>query len=429
MNISSNLNFSNPFLGGNLSPSPGANLGDSSPYQVGGVNPVTADLLSSNAGLNQLAASMGLAGMNGMGMNGMGMSGIGMTGGMNGVDPSMQAIGLGGSMSQLYDTIMQNLNNLGAMFGLGAGGQGQGSSSMAFNAPGAGAGMADPTGMGGMGLGGGMGMGGGVSDMLAQAGLGGPQIPGVTSEVSRTLGTISSLWDGIDIGGTMDFANNAVAIQEARLASEEASGEDDDESSEAGGGCNGNCGESGGSQGSGGSTGSSGSGDSAPSGGSSAQGSGSGGSGGGSVEEGNAEDVIRFFQTQDRGDGQNWTREQAAGIAANLEAESGIRSTPVGDGGLAYGVAQWHPDRQANYEDYARANNLDHTDIRDASLEDQLGFINYELTQGTEQGAGQRLRDAGDARSAAAAFTIYYERPSNAQQKAVERGENAASLV
>ena len=37
---------------------------------------------------------------------------------------------------------------------------------------------------------------------------------------------------------------------------------------------------------------------------------------------------------------------QIAGIKLNLQRESGFNPTAVGDGGKAYGLAQWHPDRQ-----------------------------------------------------------------------------------
>src|SRR5260363_90445 len=46
---------------------------------------------------------------------------------------------------------------------------------------------------------------------------------------------------------------------------------------------------------------------------------------------------------------QGWTHKQAAGIVANLKIESGLNPKAVGDGGKAYGIAQWHPPRQAEF--------------------------------------------------------------------------------
>lgn len=126
--------------------------------------------------------------------------------------------------------------------------------------------------------------------------------------------------------------------------------------------------------------------------------------------------VIQFFT------GLGWTQDQAVGITANLSQESGFNPNAVGDGGKAYGVAQWHPDRQANFKAWAGK------DIRQASLEDQLGFVHYELTQGAEVAAGKLLRAADNARDAGAVVSRYYERPAQADAEAARRGNAAAQL-
>lgn len=126
--------------------------------------------------------------------------------------------------------------------------------------------------------------------------------------------------------------------------------------------------------------------------------------------------VIQFFQ------GLGWTEDQATGIAANLSAESGFDPNAVGDGGKAYGVAQWHPDRQENFKKWAGK------DIRQATLEDQLGFVHYELTQGAEVAAGKLLRAASNAQDAGAVVSRYYERPAQADAEAARRGNAAAQL-
>lgn len=126
--------------------------------------------------------------------------------------------------------------------------------------------------------------------------------------------------------------------------------------------------------------------------------------------------IIQFFQ------GLGWTEDQATGITANLSAESGFNPSAVGDGGKAYGIAQWHPDRQANFKEWAGK------DIRQATLEDQLRFVNYELTQGAEVAAGKLLRAADNARDAGAVVSRYYERPAQADAEAARRGNAAAQL-
>lgn len=109
--------------------------------------------------------------------------------------------------------------------------------------------------------------------------------------------------------------------------------------------------------------------------------------------------VVDFFMAK------GWTREQAEGIAANLEQESGFKADAEGDGGQAYGLAQWHPDRQAEFaKKYGK-------DIRKSTGAEQLEFINYELTRGNEQSAGNSLKTATNAYDAAAIVSRQYERP------------------
>jgi len=119
---------------------------------------------------------------------------------------------------------------------------------------------------------------------------------------------------------------------------------------------------------------------------------------------------------------QGWSKEQAAGIVANLQKESMFDHTAVGDGGKAYGVAQWHPDRQANFKKAFGK------DIRQASYAEQLAFVQYELTKGTEQGAGKKLKGATTAGQAGAIVSEFYERPRETQAEKAERAAIAESI-
>lgn len=121
--------------------------------------------------------------------------------------------------------------------------------------------------------------------------------------------------------------------------------------------------------------------------------------------------------------GQGWSREQALGIAANLEHESQYNPGAVGDGGKAYGIAQWHPDRQAAFKErYGKA-------IQGTSLAEQLDFLTYEMREGREQGAGRRLTAATTAAEAASIVSRYYERPLDTEGEAQRRGALAAKLA
>ena len=116
---------------------------------------------------------------------------------------------------------------------------------------------------------------------------------------------------------------------------------------------------------------------------------------------------------------QGWSREQAAGIVANLEHESGFDHQVVGDNGNAYGLAQWHPDRQTEFARWAGK------PITRATFEEQLAFVQYELTQGKERSAGDRLRGARTAAEAGGIVSRYYERPADADGQASARGASA----
>ena len=117
-----------------------------------------------------------------------------------------------------------------------------------------------------------------------------------------------------------------------------------------------------------------------------------------------------------------WSKEQAAGIAANLHRESGFKADIVGDKGAAYGIGQWHKDRQKNFEKV-----FGHS-IKGSTLDEQLKFVDWEL-RNTERGAGTKLAGAGSAREAGAIVSKYYERPRDTQGEMSERGGFAEVLA
>jgi hypothetical protein len=143
-----------------------------------------------------------------------------------------------------------------------------------------------------------------------------------------------------------------------------------------------------------------------------------GGNGGGAGGNAGRDATIDYFVKQ------GWSRAAATGIAANLSAESKFNPADVGDGGSAYGIAQWHPDRQAAFKAWSGK------DIHGSSLEDQLAFIQHELTQGSDQQArraGEKLRGTNDPYDAGAIFSGLYERPGDAYGQAHARGKQAAN--
>lgn len=132
---------------------------------------------------------------------------------------------------------------------------------------------------------------------------------------------------------------------------------------------------------------------------------------------GNRASMMSFYQSK------GWTSEQSAGIVANIQKESNFNPRAVGDGGKAYGLAQWHPDRQANFARWAGKS------IRDASLQEQMDFIHYEMTQGTEQLAGRALKGTKTARDAGSVVSRMYERPADVFGAASARGSLAETIL
>jgi len=138
---------------------------------------------------------------------------------------------------------------------------------------------------------------------------------------------------------------------------------------------------------------------------------------GGASGQPGATDAVAFFQAK------GWTKEQATGIVANLRQESQMNPAAVGDNGAAYGVAQWHKDRQDNFAKFAGK------DIRQSSLSEQLAFVDHELRNGTEQNAGRKLAAAKTAQEAGEVVSRLYERPANADTEAARRAQGAGSIV
>jgi hypothetical protein len=130
-----------------------------------------------------------------------------------------------------------------------------------------------------------------------------------------------------------------------------------------------------------------------------------GGAGAGATA--NAKSAIDFFISK------GWTPEQAAGIVGNLQAESGanLKINALGDKDKAYGIAQWHPKRQNDFKTvYGK-------DIRNATFEEQLEFVQWELGN-TEKKAGNYLKTATTAEKSAEVVDQYYERSSGAHRSA-----------
>jgi len=113
---------------------------------------------------------------------------------------------------------------------------------------------------------------------------------------------------------------------------------------------------------------------------------------------------------------QGWSSAQAAGLVSNLDVESGFNyKDDTGDGGKAYGAAQWHAPRQADFE-----KQFGHS-IRNSTFDEQMQFVQWELTH-TYKNAGDTLRRAGNETDAAQAVSAFYEQPKDQLGEMSRRG-------
>lgn len=115
-----------------------------------------------------------------------------------------------------------------------------------------------------------------------------------------------------------------------------------------------------------------------------------------------------------------WSEAQTAGILGNIGTESGFKPeafNPAGGGQGAQGIAQWRGSRITDFQ------RLFGHDPRHGTYEEQLAFVQWELTH-SERAAAERLRAARSAGQAGAAVNESYERSgtnSRARSRAAEQ--------
>lgn len=159
----------------------------------------------------------------------------------------------------------------------------------------------------------------------------------------------------------------------------------------------------------------------APGGGGGAGGGIMGGAGGGAAVPAATKGSFRQI-AMDYFSSRGWSKEQAAGLVANLETESHGNIGAKGDSGAAFGIGQWHPDRQAAFRQVFGK------DIHQSTLQEQLAFVDWEMNN-TEARAGAALKRATTAQGAGAAVSRYYERPRDVAGNMASRGQLASSIL
>ena len=122
-----------------------------------------------------------------------------------------------------------------------------------------------------------------------------------------------------------------------------------------------------------------------------------------------------------------WNANQAAGIVGNLVAESGLQAHgAAGDHGTAFGVGQWHSDRIATFEAWAKANKR--KDFAHSDLEEQYDFVDWELKNKFGNVAAE-LKGIQKATEAGFLISEGYERPKGGLVEANRRGIISANVL
>lgn len=128
--------------------------------------------------------------------------------------------------------------------------------------------------------------------------------------------------------------------------------------------------------------------------------------------------AMDFFQKN------GWSQNQAAGIVANLIEESQLNPNEnTGDGGTAYGIAQWHAPRQRDFA------NVMHKPIQGSTFMEQLEFVQSELSTYGGGRVYKDLKSATTASDAAGIVSSEYEQPAAKDDAMQKRGMLADQLL
>lgn len=131
------------------------------------------------------------------------------------------------------------------------------------------------------------------------------------------------------------------------------------------------------------------------------------------------EQIIFAFAVKSMG----YNAAAASALLANIQAESGFKTTIVGDSGTSYGLCQWHASRKTRLINYCTNNGYDYT-----TLEGQLYYLKYELEKYYPSVNKYMLSvsdDADGAYDAGYYFCYNFEAPANRVARSKTRGTTA----
>ncbi len=113
----------------------------------------------------------------------------------------------------------------------------------------------------------------------------------------------------------------------------------------------------------------------------------------------------------------------AAGVLANINYESGFKTTCVGDGGTSLGICQWHAGRKTKMINYCKE-----LGVSSDSLAGQLAYLKYDLEHNYTKvnsylkGVSNTAQGAYDA---AYYFCYNFEAPASRTSQSTKRGNSA----
>lgn len=119
------------------------------------------------------------------------------------------------------------------------------------------------------------------------------------------------------------------------------------------------------------------------------------------------EQAMQYFVSK------GWSKQQAAGIVGNLIQESKLNTASKNPNSTATGIAQWTKG-SGRYQNFQKRYGLP---VEQASYEQQLDFVQYELTEGEYKRVGRDLAKETTASGAAVLVRKRYEIPGEAEAR------------
>lgn len=131
-------------------------------------------------------------------------------------------------------------------------------------------------------------------------------------------------------------------------------------------------------------------------------------------------DAHDYFMTKG-----GYSHQAASGLVGMIYGESSLNPRAVGDHRKAYGIAQWHPDRQQKIARHFGK------DLRQMTAREQLDALMWELKTNSDvpKGTDNQIRAATSASEAARIGVYKFERPADKEGEARKRGGHAEQIA